>query len=120
MKMVFIDAIATNDINDQNQLYYMEKNASDLLEIDSPVYIKKARANNKTKDNEFRKEKFTYKAEADVFTCPAGKAKPYFENTSKDGLKYRRYKSRDCSGCKYKNACTSSASGRTMVWEVGR
>ena len=43
---------------------------------------------------------------------------PFFENTSKNGLKYRRYKSRDCNECKYKNACTSSASGRTLQrWE---
>lgn len=96
-----IDAVTTNDINDQNQLYSMAKNASQLLEIDSPtviadtgyyngtdiknciddgmtVYIKKAKANNKTKDNEFRKEKFIYKAETDVYICPAGKEMPFF------------------------------------------
>lgn len=91
-----IDAVVTNDINDQNQLYSMAKDAIELLKIDGPtviadtgyyngtdikncidddmtVYIKKAKANNKTKNNEFRKEKFTYKAEMDVYICPAGK-----------------------------------------------
>lgn len=136
-----IEAVTTNDINDQNQLYSMAKNAAELLEINSPaviadtgyyngseikkciddgmtVYIKKAKANNKTKDNEFRKERFKYNAEKDVYICPAGKEMPFFENTSKNGIKYRRYKCKDCLSCKYKNSCTSSPSGRTLQrWE---
>jgi len=136
-----IDAVATNDINDQNQLYNMAQKASELLEINHPtviadtgyyngseikkciddgmtVYIKKAKANNKTKDNEFRKEKFIYNAEKDVYICPADKEMPFFENTSKNGMKYRRYKCRDCVYCKYKKSCTSSVSGCTVQrWE---
>lgn len=34
-----IEAVATNDINDQNQLYNMAQKASELLEIDSPTVI---------------------------------------------------------------------------------
>lgn len=136
-----IDAVATNEINDQNQLYSMAQKASELLEINHitviadtgyyngseikkciddgmTVYIKKAKANNKTKDNEFRKEKFVYKAEKDVYICPAGKEMPFFENTSKNGMKYRRYKCKDCASCRYKKSCTSSVSGRTVQrWE---
>lgn len=136
-----IEAVTTNDINDQNQLYSMAKNAAEILEINSPVviadtgyyneseikkyiedgmtvYIKKAKANNKTKDNEFRKERFRYNAEKDVYICPTGKEMPFFENTSKNGIKYRRYKCKDCHSCKYKNSCTSSSSGRTLQrWE---
>jgi len=42
----------------------------------------------------------------------------FFENTSKNGIKYRRYKCSDCSTCKYKNVCTSSSRGRTIQrWE---
>ena len=82
------------------------------------VYIKKAKANNKTNDNEFRKEKFTYKADKDVYICPSGKEMPFFENTSKNGLKYRKYKCSDCASCKYKKSCTSSVSGCTLQrWE---
>lgn len=136
-----IDISTTNDINDQNQLYIMAKDAADLLDVENPevlvdtgyyngteikncvddgmkVYIKKARANNSTKDNEFRKEKFMYDKEHDIYICPTGNKLLFFENTSKNGIKYRRYKCRDCSSCKYKNACTSSASGRTIQrWE---
>lgn len=78
-----IDISTTNDINDQNQLYVMAKDATELLNIEEctvvadtgyyngteiknciddgmTVLIKKAKANNSTKDNEFRKGKFTY------------------------------------------------------------
>src|SRR5690606_10593628 len=99
-----IDISTTNDINDQNQLYIMAKDASELLDVESPtviadtgyyngteikncvddgmsVYIKKAKANNKTKDNEFRKEKFIYDPKQDVYVCPARNKLFFFENT---------------------------------------
>lgn len=136
-----IDISTTNDINDQNQLYVMAKDATDLLETEDTivladtgyyngteiknciddglkVYIKKAKANNSTKDNEFRKEKFLYNKELDIYICPAGKTLSFFENTSKNGIKYQRYKCSDCSACKYKSVCTSSSRGRTIQrWE---
>lgn len=59
------------------------------------VYIKEAKAKNKTKNN-------------------VGKDMPFFENTSKNGLKYHRYKSRGCNDCKFKNTCTNLVSGRTL------
>lgn len=81
-----IDISTTNDINDQNQLYVMAKDAVELLDVVNPiiiadtgyyngteiksciddgmnVYIKKAKANNSTRENEFRKEKFSYDKE---------------------------------------------------------
>ena len=105
-----IDISTTNDINDQNQLYVMAKDATDLLELDEctviadtgyyngteiknciddgmAVLIKKAKANNSTKDNEFRKEKFLYDSEQDVYICPAGQRLEFFENTSKHNMK---------------------------------
>mgnify|MGYP003294704846 CR=1 FL=1 len=136
-----IDISTTNDINDQNQLYVMAKDATDLLDVKNPkvladtgyyngteiknciddgikVYIKKAKANNSTKDNEFRKEKFLYDKKQDIYICPAGKTLSFYENTSKNGIKYRRYKCLDCNTCKYKKVCTSSSRGRTIQrWE---
>ena len=132
-----VDISTTNDINDQNQLYTMAQKASELLEKESStvladtgyyngteikncvdagmnVYIKKAKANNATKDNEFRKEKFIYNGETDEYTCPAGDRLRFFENTSKNGMKYRKYKCTDCNSCKYKKGCTTSSSGRTI------
>lgn len=132
-----VDISTTNDINDQNQLYTMAQKASELLEKESStvladtgyyngreikncvdagmnIFIKKAKANNATKDNEFRKEKFIYNGETDEYTCPAGDRLRFFENTSKNGMKYRKYKCTDCNSCKYKKDCTTSSSGRTI------
>lgn len=136
-----IDISTTNDINDQNQLHVMVKNAADMLEpnqctvmadtgyynateikncVDDgmTVLIKKAKANNSTKENEFRKEKFKYDSVLDIYICPAGQQLEFFENTSKNGMKYRKYKCNSCGDCKYRDKCTSSKNGRTLQrWE---
>ena len=52
----------------------------------NPIWIK---ANNSTKDNEFRKDKFKYDPEKDVYICPAEQQLYFFENTSKNGMKYK-------------------------------
>lgn len=138
---IVIDISTTNDINDQNQLYVMAKDATDLLELDEctviadtgyyngteiknciddgmAVLIKKAKANNSTKDNEFRKEKFLYDSEQDVYICPAGQRLEFFENTSKNNMKYKKYKCSSCASCIYRDKCTSSKKGRTIQrWE---
>ena len=136
-----IDAIATNDINDQNQLAHMALDAKKLLNkrkmkiladtgyynaveikkcIDSKLtlYIKKSKANNSTKENEFRKEKFEYNSDKDIYICPEEKELHFFENTSKNGLKYKRYKCNDCNHCRQKDKCTTSSTGRSVQrWE---
>lgn len=136
-----IDAVVVNDINDQNQLAVMALNAKKLLNkrkmkiladtgyyngiqikkcIDGKltILIKKAKANNKTKDNEYRKERFMYYADKDIYICPADQELHFFENTSKNGLKYKRYKCSNCNSCPKKNQCTTSATGRNLQrWE---
>ena len=136
-----IDISTTNDVNDQNQLYVMAKDATDLLEstectviadtgyynateikncVDAgmTVLIKKAKADNSTKDNEFRKDRFKYDSDKDIYICPTGQQLEFFENTSKNGMKYRKYKCSYCNNCKYRDNCTSSQNGRTLQrWE---
>jgi transposase/ferredoxin-like protein FixX len=136
-----IDVSTTNDINDQNQLYVMAKDAKELLSCDAPeviadtgyfngedikhcvddgmtVYIKKGKANSATKNDEFRKERFQYDAGKNCYICPGGKELHLYENTSKNGVKYRKYKCFECSTCKHKADCTQSKSGRTLQrWE---
>ena len=133
--------VATSNINDQKQLSTMALNAKKLLDpgdmkvvadtgyynaveikkcLDHQmnIYIKKARANNKTKENAYRKEKFIYDEMNDRYICPANKELLFFENTSKRGIKYRRYKCFDCQNCSRKNQCTTSTTGRTVQrWE---
>jgi len=136
-----IDAVAVNDINDLNQLSSMALNAKKLLRkrkmkvlVDTGYYngteikkcidqklqvlIKKSKANNQTHDNGFRKDRFAYDVEKDCYTCPAGKELFFYENTSKDGVRYRRYSSSECLNCSLKKKCTTSKTKRTIQrWE---
>lgn len=136
-----VDISTTNDINDQNQLFNMAKDAKELLAVESTVvladtgyyngteikncvdnnmtvYIKKAKANSATHNDEFRKEKFSYIESDDCYLCPGGKKLYFFENTSNNGLKYRKYKCNECASCKYREQCTRSKTGRTLQrWE---
>lgn len=98
--------------------YYNASEIKNCVDDEMTVLIKKAKANNSTKDNEFRKEKFKYDAEKDIYICPAGQQLEFFENTSKNGMKYRKYKCSYCNNCKYRDNCTSSQNGRTLQrWE---
>lgn len=54
----------------------------------------------------------------DVYICPVGNELCFFENASKKGIKYRRYKYLKCSTCPKRNLCTTSKTGRTIQrWE---
>lgn len=136
-----VDAVTVNDVNDQNQLSPMALNAKKLLKkrkmkvlVDTGYYngseikkcidqklqvlIRKSKANNQTQDNQFRKERFLYDTERDCYTCPAGKDLFFFENTSKNGMKYKRYAGTECLSCGMKEKCTTSKTKRTVQrWE---
>ena len=136
-----IEAEATSDINDLNQLSHMAQKAKDLVQPDKmtslsdtgyynkkeikacvdagiTVYVKKGKSNNGTNENGYRKDRFSYDAERDVYICPEGMEMPFYENTSKNGMKYRKYKCLDCQNCPKKQLCTASSSGRMIQrWE---
>ena len=61
---------------------------------------------------------YTYDKEKDVYICPNDKNLGFFENSLKNGLKYRRYKCSNCLSCPFKEKCTTSKTGRTIQrWE---
>ena len=110
-------ALGIDGMTIEEALPYLKEHQQEIkncVDAGINVFIKKAKANNATKDNEFRKEKFIYNGETDEYTCPAGDRLRFFENTSKNGMKYRKYKCTDCNSCKYKKDCTTSSSGRTI------
>ena len=54
----------------------------------------------------------------EMYICPEGKDLPFFENTSKNGLKYRKFKCTECQNCLKKQLCTTAGSGRNIQrWE---
>ena len=70
--------------------YYNASEIKNCLDDGMTVLIKKAKANNSTKDNEFRKDKFKISIQRKMFIiCPAEQQLYFFENTSKNGMKYK-------------------------------
>ena len=85
-----IDCAPLPKINADDPDYGAETSEiKNCLDDGMTVLIKKAKANNSTKDNEFRKDKFKYDPEKDVYICPAEQQLYFFENTSKNGMKYK-------------------------------
>jgi transposase len=67
----------------------------------------------------FRKQDFTWEAEADQYRCPAGHVLPFLKNKTKKstlGAKIiaRLYHCPACADCPQRALCTKSATGRTV------
>lgn len=136
-----IEAEATSDINDLNQLSPMAQKAKELVEpeemaavadtgyyhgeeikecVDAgiTVYVKKGKSNNGTNEDGYRKDKFRFDAERDCYVCPEGRDMPFAENTTKHGKKFKKYRCADCNNCPKKKLCTTSVKGRVIErWE---
>ena len=134
---LIVDCEVVNDINDLNQLSNMSANAKKTLnkrkltvvadtgyyntqEIKKciagkiKVYIKKPKANNQTGDDAYRKDKFTYIPEEDKYICPEGMELPFAEYSTKNNIKYKRYKGTQCLTCSKKSLCTKAKEGRNI------
>ena len=66
--------------------YYNTLEIKNCVDADIAVYIVKGKSNNQTQDSRYRKDKFTYDLERDVYTCPEWNHLFFYENTSKNGL----------------------------------
>ena len=65
----------------------------------------------------FVKADFLYDAEADSYTCPAGKVLTYRYTREEGGLMHRRYWQNDCQYCRLKARCTTGKERRITRWE---
>jgi hypothetical protein len=78
------------------------------------VYIKKPKVNNQTGNDAYAKDKFTYIPEEDKYICPEGKELLFFEYTTKNSIKYKRYKGTQCQSCSKRSLCTQAKEGRKI------
>ncbi len=98
--------------------YYNASEIKQCVDKKLTIFIKRSKANNKTKNNEYRKDRFLYDTDQDIYQCPERKKLYFFENTSKNGMKYKRYKCADCDNCPKRSACTTSVTGISVQrWE---
>lgn len=79
------------------------------------VYIKPQKTQKSTNEEGYSKEKFIYNHEKDYYICPEGQILNFKENTSKDGVKYRRYQYNNCNNCRNKSKCTTAVKNRTIT-----
>lgn len=134
---LIVDCEVVNDINDLNQLSNMAITAKKVLKkrklsvvadtgyynaieikkcMDKKItlYIKRAKASHQTGDERYRKEQFKYNADSDIYICPEGKNLSFSEYSSKNGLRYKRYKGKECMLCPQKQQCTSAKQARNI------
>ncbi|WP_462420596.1 IS1182 family transposase [Salinicoccus sp. Marseille-QA3877] len=132
-----------NDVNDQSQLtpmvsetneilsknkkrviladtgYYNAKEIKDCLVEGNTLYLKPQKKKSVSGDSDYSKDKFQYQKETDTYLCPQGQTLPFEENTSKNGLKYKKYIGGDvCLSCPVYGVCTKAKRGRNIQrWE---
>lgn len=69
----------------------------------------------KERKGKYRKHRFKYDEEGDIYLCPAGN-KLKFVDTGKDvrGEPFRRFRCKDCHGCSEREKCTKDKKGRAV------
>jgi len=73
-------------------------------------------SNSKAKGR-FGKQDFVYRADADVYLCPAGERLAYRYTNQERGLTLRRYWSNACPACAIRDRCTTGKERRITRWE---
>jgi hypothetical protein len=68
-------------------------------------------------EGRFGKQDFVYKAEQDVYRCPAGETLIYRYTNVEDGKTLRRYWTTACGQCPLKPKCTKGPERRISRWE---
>jgi transposase len=123
----------SNDLNDLNQLsimaieakqamgvetleavtdrgYYNSEEVKKCEEADIKVYMEKPKA--PRRNGKYSRDEFIYKADKDVYICPAGEELIYVTTEKSRGLKH--YATNKCMSCKLKEQCTDAKEGRTI------
>jgi len=123
----------SNDLTDQRQLSNMSTEAKQTLGVEKlevitdrgyynneevkkceeagiTVYMDKPKA--ARRNGKYTRDEFIYKADKDVYICPAGEELTYLTTEKYRGLKH--YTTNKCVSCEVKKECTDSREGRTI------
>jgi hypothetical protein len=68
-------------------------------------------------EGRFDKQDFVYKADEDVYLCPAGERLTYRYTNEEDGKILRNYWTTACLACPLKEKCTTGKERRVKRWE---
>ncbi|NIP13660.1 MAG: IS1182 family transposase [Pseudomonadales bacterium] len=81
------------------------------------VTLPKPMTSGVTARGRFGKQDFRYRADEDVYICPADQRLTYRFTTEEKGLRQRRYWTTACSTCPIKEQCTTGRERRITRWE---
>ena len=68
-------------------------------------------------EGRYDKQDFVYKADEDVYLCPAGQRLTYRYSNEDDGKVMRHYWATACSACPLKEQCTTAKERSIKRWE---
>jgi transposase len=130
----------TNAVNDRHQLSGMAQKAKEALGVETiealadrgfydskellacdqagiTVYVPKCLTSGAKADGRFGKQDFVYKADEDVYLCPAGERLTYRFPREEAGKILHRYWTLACPNCPIKERCTPARERRVSRWE---
>jgi hypothetical protein len=81
------------------------------------AYVPSFSTSNAKAEGRFDKRDFVYKADEDVYLCPAGERLTYRFTNEEDGKVLRSYWGTACLGCPLKDKCTTGRERRIKRWE---
>jgi transposase len=130
----------TNAVHDRHQLSSMAQKAKEALGAEAiealadrgfydgkellacdqsgvTAYVPRFSTSGAKAEGRFGKQDFVYKADEDVYLCPAGERLTYRYTNEEDGKVLRRYWTTACSVCPLKEKCTTGKVRRITRWE---
>ncbi len=81
------------------------------------AYVPRFSTSNAKAEGRFGKQDFVYKADEDVYLCPAGQRLTYRFTNEEDGKVMRNYWATACTACPLKEKCTTGGERRVKRWE---
>jgi len=130
----------TNAVNDRHQLSSMAQQAKEALGTEAiealadrgyydgkqilacgqsgvTAYVPRSSTSNAKAEGRYDKQDFIYKADEDVYLCPAGERLTYRYTNEEDGKVMRNYWTTACTACPLKEQCTTGKERRIKRWE---
>ena len=130
----------TNAVNDRHQLSSMAGQAKRALGAEAidaladrgyydgkqilacgqsgvTAYVPRSSTSNAKAEGRYDKQDFVYKADEDVYLCPAGQRLTYRYTNEEDGKVMRSYWTTACTACPLKEQCTTGTERRVKRWE---
>ena len=105
-----IEALADRGYYDGKEILACERNGV-------TAYVPRFSTSNAKAEGRYGKQDFVYKADEDVYLCPAGERLAHRFTNEEDGKVMRTYWTTACSTCPLKEKCTTSKERRVKRWE---